>query len=169
MSHRVRRTNWAGNVIFGAARVHEPESVDSLRRIVGGSRQIRALGCGHSFSRIADTTGDLVLLGGLPRTLTIDATNSTVTVASNMSYTELGEELYRAGFALSNMASIPDISIAGACATGTHGSGNDQRVLAASVAAMELVLADGDLIELRRDLDRNNFAARWSRSVLLAS
>ena len=169
MDHLVDGTNWAGNVIFGAARIHRPESVDSLRRIVHGRRQLRALGRGHSFSEIADTAGDLVLLKSLPKTLSIDPTDSTVTVASGMSYTELAVELCRAGFALSNMASIPDISIAGACATGTHGSGDDQRVLAASVAAMQLVLADGDLIELRRDLDRDDFPAQSSRSVLLAS
>ena len=157
MTNLVLGTNWAGNIIFGAARVHKPESVDRLRRIVEAGKQIRALGSGHSFSRIADTTGDLVLLDGLPKTLTIDATNSTVTVASSMRYTELAEDLSRAGFALSNMASIPDVSIAGACATGTHGSGNAQRVLAASVAAMKLVVADGELVELRRDLDRDSF------------
>ena len=157
MGHLEPRTNWAGNVTFGAARVHKPDSVDSLRRIVHGSTQIRALGCGHSFSGVADTTGDLVLLDRLPKTLTIDRTSSTVTVASGVSYTELAEELSRAGFALSNMASIPDISIAGACATGTHGSGDAHRVLATSVAAMKLVVADGDLVELRRDLNRDTF------------
>ena len=151
------RSNWAGNVVFGAARVHKPESVDELRRIVHGSRRIRALGCRHSFSRISDTAGDLVLLTGLPKTLTIDPASSTVTVAAGMTYTELAEQLSRAGFALSNMASIPDISIAGACATGTHGSGDDHRVLPASVAAMKLVVADGDLVELRRALERDTF------------
>ena len=151
------RSNWAGNVVFGAARVHKPESVDELRRIVHSSRRIRALGCRHSFSRISDTAGDLVLLTGLPKTLTIDPASSTVTVAAGMTYTELAEQLSRAGFALSNMASIPDISIAGACATGTHGSGDDHRVLPASVAAMKLVVADGDLVELRRALERDTF------------
>ena len=58
---------------------------------------------------------------------------------------------------LANLASIPDISIAGACATGTHGSGDDQRVLAASVAGMRLVVSDGDLVELRRGADRDRF------------
>ena len=69
-----------------------------------------------------------------------------------MTYTELAEGLHGAGFALANMASIPDISIAGACETGTHGSGDDQRVLAAAaaVAAVQLVVADGTLVELRR-------------------
>jgi hypothetical protein len=55
------------------------------------------------------------------------------------------------------MASIPHISIAGACATGNHGSGDDQRVLASSVAAMQFVVSDGSLVELRRDMDRDKF------------
>ena len=77
------------------------------------------------------------------RELRIDATNSTVTVSAGMSYTVLSRELNKAGFASVNMASIPDLSIAGACATGTDGSGDDHRVLAASVAAMQLVVSDG--------------------------
>jgi alditol oxidase len=99
-----------------------------------------------------------VLLDGLPKTLHIDRANSTVTVASNMTYAELAMELHGAGYALANMASIPDISVAGACATGTHGSGDDQRVLAASVAAIQLVVADGTLIELQPGVNRDHFA-----------
>ncbi len=151
------RTNWAGNVIFGTTRVARPESIDNLRRIVGENRRIRALGYGHSFSGIVDTAGNLVLLDGLPKRLAIDSANSTVTVAAGMSYTEVTGELHRAGFALANMASISQISIAGACATGTHGSGDDQRILAASVAAMQLMMSDGDLVELRRDIHRDRF------------
>ena len=157
MGHVVRSTNWAGNVTFGAAQVLRPASIDGLRRIVDGSDQLKALGRGHSFNGIADTAGDLVLLDSLPKTLSIDLANSTVTVSSSMSYTELAVELHRAGFALANMASIPDISIAGACATGTHGSGDEQRVLASSVAGMQLVLANGDLLELRRNANRDTF------------
>jgi xylitol oxidase len=157
LGHLLPNANWAGNIIFGAARVHRPESIDSLRRIVDQSRQIKALGCGHSFSGIADTSGDLVLLDGLPKTLKIDPTDSTVTVSSGMSYTELTAGLHQAGFALANMASIPQISIAGGCATGTHGSGDDHGVLAASVSAMQLVVSNGDVVELRREMDRDTF------------
>ena len=151
------RANWAGNVNFGAARLHRPDTVDDLRRMVARSGGIRALGSGHSFSRIVDTAGDLVLMDGLPHELRIDPANSTVTVSAGMRYRELSRELDKAGFALANMASIPDLSIAGACATGTHGSGDDQRVLAASVVAMQLVVSDGTLVELRLDADRNTF------------
>jgi alditol oxidase len=151
------RTNWAGNVIFGAARLHRPDTVDDLRRMVTGSRRIRALGSGHSFSGIVDTDGDLVLMDGLPHVLRIDSTRSTVTASAGMSYTVLSRELNEAAFALANMASIPDLTIAGACATGTHGSGDHHRVLAASVVAMQLVVSDGTLVELRRDADGETF------------
>jgi alditol oxidase len=151
------KSNWAGNVVFGAARLHTPETIDGLRRIVAGGERVRALGSGHSFSTIADTAGDMVLLDGLPHWLRIDPTNSTVTASAGMSYTELSGELHQAGFALANMASIPDLSIAGACATGTHGSGDDQRVLAACVVAMQIVGSDGSLMELRLDADGETF------------
>jgi alditol oxidase len=157
VSRLAPRTNWAENVAFGARRTHEPESLDALRHIVEGSRRLRALGRGHSFSRIADTDGDFVLLDGLSRTLEVDSTNSTARVSSGLTYTELAEGLNRCGFALANMASIPDISIAGACATGTHGSGDRQRGLAASVTAIELIVGDGTLVDLRRDADIDRF------------
>jgi xylitol oxidase len=150
-------TNWAGNVTFRAARVHRPHSIDELRRIVAGCRRIRALGSGHSFSTIADTSDDVVVLNGLPQSVVVDSATLTATVPSGMSYAVLSEHLHRAGFALANLASIPHISIAGACATGTHGSGNDQRVLAAAVSGLQLVGSDGDVVELQRDVNRDKF------------
>ena len=75
------RTNWAGNVTYAASRFHRPSSVDELRRIVAGARQVRALGTGHSFNRIADTAGDLVSVAGLPPAVEVDAERRTVTVS----------------------------------------------------------------------------------------
>jgi xylitol oxidase len=152
-----RTTNWAGNITFGAARIHRPDSLDELRRIVADSTHIRAAGGGHSFSRIIDTTGELVRLDGLPRTVEIDAQHSTATVSAGMRYAEVAAELHRAGFALGNLASLPHISVGGSCATGTHGSGDTQRSLAAAVAGLQLVNAEGDLVELSRDTDRETF------------
>lgn len=145
-----RLSNWAGNVVFGAARTYRPESVDELRRIVARGRRVRALGSGHSFSLVADSGGELVRLDGLPSMVEIDAARPTVTVAAGMRYAEVAAELYRRGFALPNMASLPHISVAGSCATGTHGSGDGLRCLSASVSALELVGPEGDLLELHR-------------------
>ncbi|MFY1687098.1 D-arabinono-1,4-lactone oxidase [Plantactinospora sp. WMMB782] len=142
--------NWAGNVDFRARRLHRPGSVDELRALVAGSDRIRALGTGHSFNQIADTTGDLVSLAGLPPVLEVDRAAGTVTVSAALRYGDLVGELDRAGLALHNLGSLPHISVAGACATGTHGSGPGNGNLAAAVAALELVTADGELVTLRR-------------------
>ena len=149
--------------------MHRPDSVDRLRRIVHSATQVRALGCGHSFNAIADTPGDLLLLDGLPRGLSIDPTRSTVTVASGMRYTELAKELSLAGFALSNMASIPDISIAGACATATHGSGDAQPGVGRIRGRNEARHSGRGPWSSCGGKTQTHFAARWSRSVLLAS
>ena len=78
--------NWAGNITFRAARRHRPSTVDELRRVVAGSERIRAIGTAHSFNRIADSTGDLVSVAGLPPSIRIDAEAATVTVGGAMRY-----------------------------------------------------------------------------------
>ncbi|WFE29697.1 FAD-binding protein [Solwaraspora sp. WMMD791] len=141
-------TNWAGNVTFAARQVHRPGSVDELRRIVAGADRLRVLGTGHSFNRLADTDGDLVSLANLPTEVTIDAASSTVTAGGGIRYGELAGHLHAHGYALHNLASLPHISVAGACATATHGSGRRNGNLATAVRALELVTAGGDLVRL---------------------
>jgi len=143
-------TNWAGNVSFRSARRHQPSSVDELRRLVTGSRRIKAIGTGHSFSPIADTTGDQVSLAGLPTDIAVDASGRQVTISGLVTYGQLAPALDRAGYALANLGSLPHISVTGACMTGTHGSGDTRGNLATSVAAIELVTAAGDLVRLDR-------------------
>ena len=149
----VRFANWAGNVDFSAARFHCPASLEELRALVAGSEQVRALGTGHSFNRIADTPGDLISVSGLPKIMDVDARRSTVTVAAGVRYAELAGYLHLAGYALANLGSLPHISIAGACATATHGSGDANGNLATAVAGMEMVTAQGDVVAMSRDAD----------------
>ena len=132
-------------------RVRRPRTVAGLQAMVAGGTRVRALGTGHSFSRIADTDGELISTAGLPPTADIDAAAGTVTVASGVKYGDLAQRLNAAGWALANMASLPHISVAGACATATHGSGDHNRNLAAAVRAVDLVTADGSLLTLDRD------------------
>ncbi|MFJ2115346.1 MULTISPECIES: D-arabinono-1,4-lactone oxidase [unclassified Streptomyces] len=142
--------NWAGNITFGAARTHTPSSVERLREIVAGSGSVRALGSGHSFNTIADTHGDLVSVAGLPRTVEVDRDAATVTVGAGLRFAEFTAEVDRAGLALHNLGSLPHISVAGACATGTHGSGTGNGTIASAVRALELVTADGGSLVLER-------------------
>jgi xylitol oxidase len=151
--------NWAGNLQFGAAQVHRPTSIDDLQYLVASSEHIRALGTGHSFSAVADSSGDLVTLADLPQVVQIDEANLTVTVNAAIRYGELAKALQARGYALHNLASLPHISVAGACATGTHGSGNGNGALPTAVRAMQLVGADGVLVQVSRATDRDRLDA----------
>src|SRR5215467_10107316 len=152
-----RLTNWAGNVTFSARRIHRPASLAALQRLVAGSERIRALGSGHSFSRLADTPGDLVSVAGLPKIVRVDAERATVTVSAGLTYAELGPRLHAAGYALRNLGSLPHISIAGTCAAGTHGSGDSNGNLATAVSALEMITADGDVLTLSRGAGGGRF------------
>jgi alditol oxidase len=142
--------NWANSYTYHATHLHHPSSIDKVRRIVAHATKVHALGARHSFSGIADTTGDLLDLGGIRPEFVIDRERRTVTVGAGTRYGELAAFLQAQGFALHNMASLPHISVAGAIATGTHGSGDGNGNLATVVAGLELITPNGDLIELQR-------------------
>ncbi len=151
------RRNWAGNLRYSAARLHFPQTVDQVRQIVAGANKVKAVGTRHSFNTIADCTEDHIFLSRLDSVIDIDRDRRTVTVEAGAKYGQLAEPLHRAGFALRNMASLPHISIAGACATATHGSGDGNGNLATAVTAIEMVTANGDLLELSRQRHGENF------------
>ncbi len=153
MSSVDARSNWAGNIVFTAPEFHRPATVGELRTVVARARHVRVLATGHSFNDMADSPGAQVSLAGLPPEAELDSAASLVRVAAGLSYAQLAARLDRQGFALRNMASLPHISVAGACATGTHGSGLANQNLPAAITAMDLVTAGGDLVELRRGDD----------------
>lgn len=150
-------TNWAGNVEFSTGTLHRPTSIAELQRLVASSARIRALGTGHSFNEIADTTGTMLSVAGLPTRVDIDSQTGSVTVSGGTRFAELGGDLQRAGFALANTGSLPHISVAGACSTGTHGSGNTLGNLSTFASAVELVTADGELVTYSRATDPDRF------------
>ena len=152
-----RRTNWAGNLVYGAERFLRPATVEEAQEAVRASDQVRVVGSRHCFNDIADTTGTQISLDRLNRVLSLDKAKSQVTVEGGIRYGELGPYLHGEGYALHNLASLPHISIAGACATATHGSGALGN-LATAVAEIELIDAEGDLVTLSRETDGDAFA-----------
>jgi xylitol oxidase len=152
-----RETNWAGNVVYRAARVARPRSVSEARELVAVPGRVRAVGTGHSFNRIADTPGVLISLADLPPVIDIEPGGAAVTVAGGVRFGELTGRLNAAGYALPSLASLPHLSVAGAVATATHGSGDTHGNLATIVSGLELITADGDVRTLRRDTGGEEF------------
>ena len=150
------RTNWSGNYTYSTDRLHQPETIEQVRQVVKSCSKVRALGARHSFNGIADSTENQISLAHLNQ-IDLDRKANTVTVGAGVTYSQLAPYLEGHGFALPNLASLPQISVAGAIATATHGSGNKNGNLATAVSALEVVTADGNVVALTRRRDGERF------------
>ena len=146
-------TNWAGNYTYEASRLLLPESVEEVQDLAASTPHVRVLGSRHSFNGIADSDEVQVSLAGLDPDISIDCDSRTVSLVGAVRYGELAKVLDAGGWALHNLASLPHISVAGAIATGTHGSGDSNGNLATAVVALELATSTGELIRLTADQD----------------
>jgi xylitol oxidase len=150
--------NWSANYAYRAPTIARPRSVAELQELVkqaGDSSPLRALGTRHTFNDVADpgAAGTLVNLAELPAKIEIDPERRVVTVAAGLRYGDVAIALDEQGWALHNLASLPHISVAGAVATATHGSGSGNANLATTVAAVTFVDGSGELVTLRRGDD----------------
>jgi xylitol oxidase len=144
-------TNWAGNLTYRADSVHYPTSVPEVQELVARMPRVKALGTRHSFNTITDSPGGaLVSLAELPSDIAVDAAARTVSVPGGTTFGALAAALHAQGYALHNMGSLPHISVAGATATGTHGSGDRNGILSTAISALEIVKPDGSLVVIDR-------------------
>jgi alditol oxidase len=141
--------NWAGNHTYRAGHLHRPTSLEQVQEIVGRARSVRVLGSRHSFTAIADAD-ELISLEALASPVTVDRAAGTVSLGGGMTYGALVQRLDDEGLALHNLASLPHISVAGAVATATHGSGVRNGNLATAVRSLELVTSGGEVLTVSR-------------------
>lgn len=150
------RENWAGNLTYSTDHLHTPSTLDEVRQVVKSCAKLRVLGSRHSFNSIADSTANQISLAHLD-SIHLDESARTVTVGGGVTYGKLAPVIDARGFALHNLASLPHISIAGAIATATHGSGLHNGNLATVVSELEIVTADGEIVRLSRVKDGDRF------------
>lgn len=142
--------NWAGNLEYSTGNVHYPKTVEEVQDAVKKCNKLTALGSRHSFNKIADSTENQVSLQEMNKVVSLDKAANTVTIEAGMKYGELAPYLHENGFALHNLASLPHITVAGSCATATHGSGVLNGNLSTGIAAIEFVNAAGELVNLSK-------------------
>lgn len=152
-------TNWAGNYQYSTDRLYPSNSLEQVQQLVRKHDKLKVLGTRHCFNNIADSTNNLISLRPMDQVVALDPEARAVTIDAGMSYGQLCPYLDKKGFALHNLASLPHISVAGACATGTHGSGVKNGNLSTAVSGMEIVTANGDRLTLSRARDGERFRA----------
>ncbi len=148
---RTRWANWAGNQSF-ACRVATPASEDEVvqhvRRAIAEGTGVRAAGAGHSFTPVVETPGTVLAMSGLSGITHIDAVRRRVTALPGTTVGAFGAPLWEAGLALANQGDIDTQAIAGAVATGTHGSGDALPSFSATLRACRLVDGHGEVVEI---------------------
>lgn len=142
--------NWAGNLTYSTGNVHYPKTVQQVQEVVKKCNKLTALGSQHSFNKIADSTENQLSLKEMNKVILLDKTTNTITVEAGIKYGELAPYLHENGYALHNLASLPHISVAGSCATGTHGSGVHNGNLSTGIVAIEFVNAAGEIVNLSK-------------------
>jgi alditol oxidase len=150
-------TNWAGNLEYSTETLYSAKSQEQIQDFVKTHPKFKVLGSRHCFNNIADSKDAFLSLRPLDEIVSLDAQARTVTVDAGITYGQLAPLLDAKGFALHNLASLPHISVAGACTTATHGSGEKNGNLATAVSALEIITASGDVVNLSRQQDANFF------------
>jgi alditol oxidase len=149
IQNRTPGKNWAGNYTYRAQKLHRPSTIEQLQEIIANAPYVRVLGSRHSFNDIADSS-ELITLEAMPMDVVVDHEAETVSFNAALKYGELVHTLNEEGVALHNLASLPHISVAGAVATATHGSGETNGNLATAVVGLEFVTSAGEIIEASR-------------------
>jgi xylitol oxidase len=152
-----KMTNWAGNLEYSTENLFSADSAGAAADFVKKQSKMKVLGSRHCFNSIADSHDGFLSLGSLNKIVELDRKAHTVTIEAGAKYGQVCPALDEQGFALHNLASLPHISIAGACSTGTHGSGITNGNLATAVSALEFINASGETVKLSREKDGETF------------
>jgi len=149
--------NWAGNLDYSTDRLYAATSLEQVQDYVKKESKLKVLGTRHCFNNIADSNDGFLSLKPMDKVIALDPAKHTVTVGAGITYGQLCPYLDSKGFALHNLASLPHISVAGACSTATHGSGEKNGNLATAASGLEMVTASGDVVNLSRERDGETF------------
>src|SRR2546423_324889 len=141
--------NWAGNYTYRAQKLHRPTTIEQVQEIISNAASVHVLGSRHSFNDIADSS-ELLSLENLPADVVVDHEAHTVSLGGGVKYGNLAKTLNDEGVALHTLASLPHISVAGAVATATHGSGVTCGNLGTAVAGLEIMTSSGEIIKASR-------------------
>lgn len=153
-------SNWAGNIFYDSSQIFYPKSIREVQRLIQNHNSIRSLGTTHSFTGIISSNDSKTIFISnkyLDKIVNLNKNVSTVTIESGVTYRKLANFLEENGFALHNLLSVLDITIAGTISTGAHGSGVKNGNIATAVEEIEFLTGNGEIVTLSRENDSEIF------------
>ena len=149
--------NWAGNLTYSTSNNAHPTTIEEVIAWTKKYPDFKVLGTRHCFNTIADSKHQFLSIDKLDPDIKLNAQAKEVSVAAGIRYGQLAEWLYKQGWALHNLASLPHISVAGACITATHGSGIKNGNLSTAVKELEFVNGSGERLTVGKSKDGDLF------------
>lgn len=139
-------SNWSGSVKAAPNLIARPKAEADLAALVGRARKLRVVGAGHSFMPLCETDGTLVSLADLEGEVQLNADKTRAWAPAGLSLDKLTAKLWEQGASLINQGDVNPQALAGAIATGTHGTGATLGSLSTAARAFRLMLADGNVV-----------------------
>lgn len=156
-------SNWSGRQRSKPTALHfvrsEADVTAVVREAARAGRSIRVAGAGHSHAPLVVNDGEIIDSSGLAGVVRADRATRRARVWAGTRIYALGRPLHDAGLALANQGDIDRQAIAGAIATGTHGTGATLKNLTAAVTALRLVTATGEVVECNATANADLFRA----------
>ncbi|BBB14304.1 D-arabinono-1,4-lactone oxidase [Sphingopyxis sp. FD7] len=136
-------SNWSGSVTARAA-IARPQSEDELAALIRDAHRLRVVGAGHSFMPLCESDELIVSLDAMPGELSVAPDRRSARIPAGWSIRRLTAALWDHGLALANQGDVNPQSLAGAMATGTHGTGADLGSLSSFARGFRFVDAAGE-------------------------
>lgn len=155
--------NWWVNQVCAPEKYYKPNNLEEIIEIIRSAnaqeKKVKVVGSGHSWSKIVCTDEYMISLERLNKVLAIDKKEKTITAQSGIYVYQLNDFLFKNGLALSSLGTVSDQTIAGAIATGTHGSSLYHGGIAESILELELIDGMGNIIQCSKTENADIFAA----------
>ncbi|XP_013393536.1 L-gulonolactone oxidase isoform X2 [Lingula anatina] len=157
-------TNWATTYSCQPELHFEPETEEQLKQILNTAqiknKKVKVVGCGHSFSDLVCTTDYMISMKNFDRVISIDKEACKIKVQAGIEVKKLKDEILpQHGLAFSVLGSVSEVSLAGCICTGTHGTGGNYGVLSSYVLGLEIMTANGEIIECSKEKNQEVFLA----------
>ena len=165
---QIRLADWAGFTDFGGeGEIFAPRNESDISAVVrycqSQQKKLRAVALRTSWNSLWYSPDVMLTTNHINEIIDIDPVAHTVTCGAGITLEDLHRALFAKGLALETSPAPGWVTLAGALATGSHGSGPPS--ISSSMIGCRLVTASGDVIEIGENDERLD-AVRLSLGML---
>ncbi|WP_037573047.1 D-arabinono-1,4-lactone oxidase [Spirochaeta cellobiosiphila] len=141
--------SWNENIKHEYNNLYHPKTMEEIADIVKNSRKVKVIGTGRSSSDIVGGEDTLISLDQYKEVVNFDKEKGLITVQSGIMLSDLIPLIEKEGWCLPCLPDIDVITLGGAIATGTHGTGKDGYILSQYMIGCHMIKANGQIEEVK--------------------